>query len=432
MSYLSSQLLPDSPTHAGSRLSLRSRAVALVLALALAALVGAWQLFAHRATAPELPAVAQARTIAVVTVYPTRKPFPHEVEALGTIRANESVDVTAKIAERVVAIHFQEGEQVRKGEVLVELDQTEVKADLAAAEAAASDSRSQYKRSQELYRTRALSEAQLEQLQAALLANEARVEAARARLNDRIIRAPFAGRVGLRNVSVGSLVSPGEVITTLDDLSIVKLDCAVPELFLATLQPGLTIEARSRAFPGEAFEGRVDSVATRVDPATRSIKIRALIDNRDRRLRPGMFMTVKLVRSEGQALMLPEAAIVSENDRHFVYVIENQRAYQREVTTGRRRPGEVEILAGLTPHDQVVVEGTLNLREGTLVHVQSEAGGPDQELDAPSTAAPGAVGTKPGKPAALEARAESAMRPTASGPGAAAATPRPVGGDRAA
>ena len=254
--------------------------------------------------------------------------FAHEVEALGTVRANESVDIAAKVADRVAAIRFSEGQQVRKGDVLIELDSDEARADLAAAQAEEHDSRSQYKRSQELYQTRALSEAQLEQLQATMLANEARVAAAQSRVKDRIIVAPFAGRVGLRNVSLGGLVNPGTVITTLDDLSVVKLDFSVPEVFLATLKPGLAVQARSGAYPGDEFTGRVASVDTRVDPTTRSVAIRALIDNRDGRLRPGMFMTLKLVRSEGEALLLPEQAIVPENDRHYVFVVERRPGAQ--------------------------------------------------------------------------------------------------------
>jgi membrane fusion protein (multidrug efflux system) len=349
----------------------------IVALLALVLVGGAWYLFAG-GKAPgtgDKGKSAASQAVAVVTAHPAKKDFAHEVEALGTLRANESVDITAKVADRVAAIRFTEGQQVRKGDVLVELDNTEARADLAAAEAAASDSRSQYKRSQELFQTKALSEAQLDQLHATLLANEARVAAARSRLTDRVISAPFNGRVGLRNVSLGGLVNPGGVITTLDDLSVVKLDFAVPEVFLSTLQPGLTVQARSTAYPEESFTGRVASVATRVDPATRAVTIRALIDNRDGRLRPGMFMTVKLVRQEGQALMLPEQAIVPENDQQFVFVVEDGRAHKREIKIGRRRPGEVEILDGLTADDGVVVDGTLNLRDGLPVRVQPPADG---------------------------------------------------------
>lgn len=313
------------------------------------------------------------REVPVMTAQPELKDFALEVEALGTVRAKESVDITAKVADRIAAIHFEEGKQVSKGDVLIELDNEEALADLAAAEAAERDSRSQFKRSQELFQTQALSEAQLDQLEAAMLANQARLAAARSRINDRVIRAPFDGRVGLRNVSLGSLANPGGVITTLDDLSIVKLDFAVPELFLSSLEPGLTIQAQTNAYPNTTFKGRVDSVDTRVDPTTRAIVVRASIDNEDARLRPGMFMTLQLVRPTGQALMLPESAIVPEDSKHFVYVVADGRAHKREITIGRRRPGEVEIIEGVSGDEVVVIDGTLNLRDGTPVAARTES-----------------------------------------------------------
>jgi membrane fusion protein (multidrug efflux system) len=351
----------------------RNSIVAVALAVVLAA--GAWHYFGRSDSGAGQGAGRPpgAREVPVMTAQPKLKDFALEVEALGTVRAKESVDITAKIADRVTAIRFEEGKQVRKGDVLVELDNAEALADLAAAEAAERDSRSQFKRSQELFQTKALSEAQLDQLEATMLANQAKVAAARSRVNDRLISAPFNGRVGLRNVSLGGLVSPGAVITTLDDLSIVKLDFAVPELFLSSLKPGLTVEAQSNAYPNTTFKGRVDSVDTRVDPTTRAVVVRALIDNRDARLRPGMFMTLRLVRSEGKALMLPETAIVPEDSRHFVFIVADGKAQQREVTIGRRRPGEVEILQGVTDKDVVVTDGTLNVHDGTPVAARSEA-----------------------------------------------------------
>lgn len=348
----------------------------IVVALVVVAVgAGAWYYFggAGSGVGPR-PAAGRAggpREVPVVTGHPELKDFPLEVEALGTVRAKESVDITAKVADRVAAIRFEEGKQISKGDILVELDNQEARADLAAAEAAERDSQSQYKRSQELFQTQALSAAQLDQLEATMLADRARVAAARSRLNDRIITAPFNGRVGLRNVSLGGLVSPGGVITTLDDLSIVKLDFAVPELFLSSLKPGLAIEAQSSAYPDATFKGRVDSVDTRVDPTTRAIVVRALIDNKDSRLRPGMFMTLRLVRSAGKALMLPESALVPEDTKQFAFVISGDRAHKREITIGRRRPGEVEILEGVTEDDVVVIDGTLNLHDGTPVVVHT-------------------------------------------------------------
>jgi membrane fusion protein, multidrug efflux system len=299
--------------------------------------------------------------------------FANEVEALGTARANEAVTVTAEVANTVTAIHFEEGAQVRKGDVLVNLDDAKVRAELEIAEAALKDSRSQFKRSRELYATRALSEAQLDQLEAAMLGNEARVAAARARLDDTVIRAPFAGRVGLRRVSVGSLVSPGDTITTLDDVSVIKLDFSVPEVSLASIRPGMEVRGRSPAWPEETFRGRVASIDSRVDPVSRSVTVRARLENRDGRLKPGMFMTVHLVRAEGRALVLPEQAIVPEKDRHFVFRVVDGKAVKTAIVTGRRRPGEVEVVSGLDEGDTVVIEGMIKLRDGMSVTVRTPA-----------------------------------------------------------
>ncbi len=314
-----------------------------------------------------------AGPVAVVAVSVQPTAFADAVEALGTARANESVDITAKTANRIVAIRFTEGQQVRKGEVLVELDGTESQADLAVAEAALGDSRSQFNRSKELFATKALSQSQLEQLEATLRQNEARVTAAQGRVNDTIVRAPFNGRVGLRNVSVGSYVTPAIVITTLDDTSVIKLDFSVPETFLTMLQNGLEIQATSIAYSGQQFRGKVASIDSRVDPVTRSVIVRGNIDNRDGKLKPGMFMTVRLLRAEDQALTLPEQALVPEADRQYVFVVRDDQVYKTEITTGRRRPGQVEVVKGLTGGDVVVIEGTQKLIDGTHVRVSGTA-----------------------------------------------------------
>ncbi|MET0988633.1 MAG: efflux RND transporter periplasmic adaptor subunit [Steroidobacteraceae bacterium] len=312
---------------------------------------------------------AESKPTAIVVSEVAHKDFDRVVEAIGTARANEALDVTAKVSNRVSAIRFREGEEVRAGAVLIEFDSEEARANLAEAEAALSDSRSQFKRSRELYETRALSEAQLDQLQATLKANEARVAASRSLLNDLTIRAPFAGRVGLRNISVGSFVSPGTVITTLDDTRTIKLDFSVPELFLPVLKEGQQIDARSAAYPDATFKGIVASIDSRVDPASRSIIVRARIDNADRRLKPGMFMTVRLMRVEPPALVVPEEALVPQGERQFVFVVRDGKAERIEVQIGRRRPGEVEILKGLTAGEQVVTEGTQKMRDGVPVRI---------------------------------------------------------------
>lgn len=308
----------------------------------------------------------------VVTAEATMKPLGVEIEAVGTARANESVEVTSKASNIVTAIRFDEGDRVRKGDILIELDSAEVRASLAAAEAALADSQNNFKRSRDLYTQQALSMSQLDTIEATLKGDQARVDVAKARLADTIIRASFNGKTGFRRVSVGSLVSPGTVITTLDDTSIIKLDFTVPETYLYVLGKGLPVLATSAGLPGREFNGKVSQIDSRVDPVSRSIAVRAELPNPKGELRPGMFMTVKLKAEVVPALLVPEGAIVPEQGRTFVFVVEDGQATRREVILGKRRPGEVEIVQGLEEHERVVVEGTQNLRDGGPVREQGQ------------------------------------------------------------
>ena len=169
------------------------------------------------------------------------KPFPLSAEALGNARAFEAVDIRPEITAAVTEILFEEGQTVQKGDILLRLENSEPLADLAAARAALVDSESQLRRSRELYKTRVVSESALQQLEARRDADQAAVNAAQSRLNHTLIRAPFAGQLGLRRVSLGSVVSPSTVITTLDDTSRIKLDFDVPEVFISRLSIGLTV-----------------------------------------------------------------------------------------------------------------------------------------------------------------------------------------------
>jgi membrane fusion protein, multidrug efflux system len=328
---------------------------------------------------------AMSRADVPVVVAPVRlEKLSLEIEALGTAHANESIDVTAKVSNLVTAVRFDEGQHVGRGDLLVELDGAQARAELAIAEAAVTESRSQYKRSRELYVTRALSEAQLDQIEAALKANEARVLVAQAKLADSMIRAPFAGRVGLRRVSVGSLVNPGAVITTLDDTSTIKLDFTVPETALASLSPGLAITARSVAYPDTPFAGKVSSVDSRVDPSTRSVTVRALVPNPEGLLKPGMFLNVRLSQAAADALLVPEQALVPEQGDVFVFVVKGDSVEKRLVRFGRRRVGAVQVVQGLVAGELVVIEGTQKLRNGARVKiVGSPAAAPSKDAPKP-------------------------------------------------
>ncbi len=337
-----------------------------------------WHAASERARrAPDAPAPAGApksggaggSPVPVIATPARIERLALEMEALGTARANESVDVTAKVSNLVTAVRFAEGQQVARGTVLVELDGEQARADVAVAEAALKESASQYHRSQELYSTKVLSDSQIEQIEATFRSNDARLASARAKLADTVIRAPFSGRTGLRRVSVGSLVNPGTVITTLDDTSRIKLDFTLPETYLAAVSPGLEITAQSPAFPGESFAGRVASIDSRVDPQTRAVTVRALLPNESGKLKPGMFLTVRLKRSAADVLLIPEESLVPEQGDVYVYVVSNGAAAKRKVQIGERRVGSVQVLDGLRAGEVVVTEGTQKLRDGLAVQV---------------------------------------------------------------
>lgn len=360
------------------------------ISLAVAVICAAWALYAtqHRQAPGAGAGPAQGGGMrnappALVSVAPVRSErLSQKLEALGNARANESVDVSSKTSNVVTSVTFRDGERVRRGQVLVQLDDAQARADVAAAEAAVAESERIYNRSRELMATEALSRAQFDQLEATLKANQARLRAANARFEDTVIRAPFSGRVGLRRVSVGTLISPGDVITTLDDTSVIKLDFSVPENFLATLREGLAVRATAPAFPGRTFSGKVASIDSRVDMNTRSVTVRALLANEDGALRPGMFLNVALANDEREALVIPEEALTPEAERQYVFVVADGKASRREVRIGGRRPGSVEVIAGLNAGEQVIVEGTQKVRDGAAVRAARVAGPPTSEESA--------------------------------------------------
>jgi membrane fusion protein, multidrug efflux system len=370
-----------------------NRSLVTPISIVVAVLCAAWAIYAtqHKGAAPSAmpagPGAAGGRgnAPAFVAVTAVRsETVSQKLEALGNARANESVDISTKISNVVTAVRFGDGQRVNRGHVLVQLDDAQTRADVAAAEAAVAESERLYNRSRELMATEALSKAQFDQLEATLKANRARLASAQARFEDTVIRAPFSGRVGLRRVSVGTLISPGDVITTLDDTSVIKLDFSVPENFLSSLREGLSIRATAPAFPGRTFAGKVASIDSRVDMNTRAVTVRALLANEDGALRPGMFLNVALANDERESLVIPEQALTPEAERQFVFVVADGKAQRREVRIGSRRPGMVEVLAGLQAGEQVIVEGTQKVRDGIPVRTTELAA--DAELAADSTA----------------------------------------------
>jgi len=312
--------------------------------------------------------------VPVITAPVVETAFSDAFSALGSVRASEAVEIRARISSVVTSIHFADGQQVAKGALLVQLDDREIAAELAVAEAALQKVSSQYDRSASLRQTQVVSEAELEELAADVKKAEADVAAARARLDHCSIDAPIAGIVGLRNVSPGGLVGPDMIITTLDDTRTVKLQFAIPETFLAAVSQGMQVAASTAVYPDESFSGIVTSIDSRIDPATRSIKVVASIPNPDSRLKPGMFMTVDLQRSRDSVLLIPEQALAPRAGRQYVFVVSDAVATEHEVSLGVRAPGVVEITDGLQAGDQVIIEGIQKVRSGSAVSIQQSDG----------------------------------------------------------
>ena len=352
------------------RFELSTRTVSAVLVLAVMA-AGGWFFFGRGDASTGAPAAgAPVAARPVVAVLVDKQVFGDRLEAIGTIYANESISVTAKTQGIIRSVDFEDGQTFKKGDQIATIDAGEQDAALNVELANLEQQRKDLERVMGLAADRHVSQARVDEQVAMLKKAEANVAAARVRSNDRRIVAPFSGIVGTRRISVGALVSPGTVVTTLDDLSEVKLDFSIPETFMATLQPGLDIEATASAYPGVVFKGRVVAVDSRVDPVTRAVGVRAVIPNDDLRLRPGMLMVAELIKDRRESLMIPEASLLPENNVQYVYTISaDNTANRQQVTIGRRRAGAVEVLDGLKEGDLVVREGLQDLRSGAKVNV---------------------------------------------------------------
>lgn len=299
------------------------------------------------------------------------KPWSDVIEALGTAQANESITLTAKITETVRRVNFIDGQSVSAGDVLIELTSSQQAAQLKDVQAVARDADSQYQRQQDLVKQGTVSKAMFDTATATRDSNRAKVDAIRAQLSDRVITAPFSGVLGLRRVSPGTLVTPGTEITTLDDIDTIKLDFTVAETQLGALQIGQEVHAMSAAWPERQWQGKIASIDSRIDTASRSVLVRAEIANPDRVLRPGMLLSVQVFRAPREAIVLPEIALVQIGAESYVFRVKSDSTVEQvRVVPGARRRGEIEIREGLQAGERIVVDGTVKLRGGAKVAVQ--------------------------------------------------------------
>lgn len=312
--------------------------------------------------------------------------FASEIEAVGTAYANEQTVLTAPVTERIEQLYFDDGERVSEGAVIAQLSRSEETADLAAVEARQRQAQQQLDRLTELQDRGFATRASVDEQVAARDAARADASAIRSQIGDRVIRAPFSGVIGLRTISEGAIINAGNPIATISDISRIKLDFTVPEQYLSAISEGQTIEASAAAYPDEVFRGTIDGIDPLVDPLSRSVTVRAVLPNPDRRLRPGMLLTVDVVSDERTSLAIPETALIPQGDQQFVFRIDDDGIARRTVIeTGVRQDGLVEVVSGLQAGDRIVADGTVKVRDDAPV----EAKFPEEARTASSASAAG-------------------------------------------
>ena len=330
-------------------------------------------------------------TVEVVTV--ERRAMAYDVSAVGSLVSNESVVLRPEIAGRIARIGFRDGEAVQRGAVLVELDNAVQRAELQQARAKLTLAKANSGRTEDLFARNFVSQSSRDNARAELDLARASLDLAQARLDRTVIRAPFAGVVGIRSVSPGDFVQDGDALINLEDIATLKLDFRLPELYLDRVQQGQALELATDVLPDETFAARVDAIDPLVDAQGRAVRLRASLANPAGRLRPGVFVRVRLVLAERpNVLVVPEAALVAApGNVQFVYQVLEGKAQRVDVTTGMRRDAVVEIVSGLAQGAQVVSAGQLKLRDGAPVLVREQAPKPAVMVKPVVTSAPEAT-----------------------------------------
>lgn len=316
-------------------------------------------------------AMAQPRPAPSVIVDAVAEvPFSQRIEALGTVLPKEMAELTLNAADRVTAVYFEDGERVEEGKTLLTLVQREQLAQIEAAEARLREARARYERFAGLVEYDAGSKADADEARRDMETSRAELRQVQSLLRDRVLVAPFGGLLGFREVSVGSYVQPGDVVTTLIDDSAMRLDFSVPATRLASVGSGTQIVAETDSLPGQTFRGEITTLNNTIDPATRSVRVRAILPNDERLLKVGMFMRVVVEADARLALAIPEEAIQPVGPRTYVFVVDAENmAHRREISIGARYDSLVEVLSGLSEGDRVISEGLIRARDGQPVTI---------------------------------------------------------------
>jgi membrane fusion protein (multidrug efflux system) len=320
----------------------------------------------------------------VVALAAERRPVTESVALVGTLTANEEIEVQAETDGLVVAVPFQEGQVVEQGDLLVQLDDTKLTAELADAEARLKLSAASFARVRQLYDDRLISQQEFDQAASTYEVSQATVDVRRRQLQDARLYAPFRGTTGARHVSPGQVITRNTIITWLVDLDPMKVEMYLPERFLGQTHLGQRVRFDVAAYPGQAFEGEIYFIAPRLDLVTRSALVKTRIANPDGRLKAGMVASLELnLTIQEDALVVPEAALLSNGDRNFVFVVGSDRTLtMRPVEVGLRMPRFAAIASGLQAGELVVVEGHQKVGPGMTVRLAPpEKAAPYQSLE---------------------------------------------------
>ena len=297
-----------------------------------------------------------------------------KVEGIGTGLAKESVDISANATELVVGLYFEDGQTVTRGQRLVQLRDDQYQAELQQMRINLEEQERELKRITPLYHARITSSKDYDAARTAVSRAKTAVGIVEYQIGNRRILAPFSGKLGMRNVSIGDLVTPGTKITTLDDVSEIKVDFRVSEKYYPSIRPGQKVGVQTAAFPNQTFEGSISAVSPRIDPVTRTAEVRAMVPNPEGKLAPGMLFVVTLELGERTSINVPEQALMSLGEIQYTYVYhpKQKRVERREIKLGLRNRGQAEILSGLKEKELLVVDGVLKLVDGAVVQVISD------------------------------------------------------------
>ncbi len=321
---------------------------------------------------PPMPVEAQPVTVGEIV---------RSAKTVGTLRGNESVVLRPEIQGRVEQILFEEGQPITAGQPMVQLDDDQYRAELDEAVANRDLSDANYRRTRELIKRKVASKTDRDKAYAELQANKARVALKKELLSKTVLAAPFDGIAGLREVSVGDVVSPGQALMEVVDVDPIKVDFRVPETYVGEVRQGQQLKITLDALPGEQFQGEVYAVAPLVDTSGHNVQLRATIPNEEGHLRPGMFARVELaLKKYENAISVPEEAIVPMGDKQLVYRIKEGKAEMVPVKLGVRHRAMVQVVTGLEPGDVVITAGQIKVRPGAPVNPvnlkQDKAGAP--------------------------------------------------------